>query len=268
MYEFNYHRPKSLDDVRQLLGNNDEAFMLAGGMTLLPTMKLRLARPSDLVDLSGIDSLSGIEDAKTALVIGAMTRHGDVAGSAIVRERIPALAELAAAIGDAQVRNRGTLGGSISNSDPAADYPAAVLGLNATVVTDRREIASDDYFRGLFETALERGEIVVSVRFPVPKRAAYAKFANPASRYAIVGVMVAETTDGVRVAVTGAGACAFRAREFEQALAKNFAPESLEKLSVDADELNGDLHASPEYRAHLVRVMAKRAVQTAVGAGD
>lgn len=268
MYEFNYHRPSSLDEARQLLADNDEALLLAGGMTLLPTMKLRLARPSDLVDLSRIDSLSGIADEKSGVVIGAMTRHAEVAGSELVRARIPALARLAASIGDAQVRNRGTLGGSVSNSDPAADYPAALLGFGATVVTDRREIAADEYFRGLFETALEPGEIVISVRFPLPRRAAYAKFRNPASRYAIVGVMVAETNDGIRVAVTGAGACAFRAGEFEQALAERFSAEALDALTISADELNSDLHASAEYRAHLVRVMAQRAVETAVSAGD
>ena len=260
MYEFNYHRPSSLGEARALLESNGEAMLLAGGMTLLPTMKLRLARPSDLVDLSPIDGLSGIEDEKSAVVVGATARHAAVAASEVVRSRIPALAELAAHIGDAQVRNRGTIGGSLANSDPAADYPAAVLGLGATVVTDRREIAADDFFRGLFETALEPGEIVTSVRFPVPKRAAYAKLPNPASRYAIVGVMVAESADSIRVAVTGAGPCAFRVESFEQALGGKFAPESLSGLRVDASELNSDLHASAEYRAHLVNVMARRAV--------
>jgi carbon-monoxide dehydrogenase medium subunit len=234
--------------------------LLAGGMTLLPTMKLRLARPSDLVDLSRIGELSGIEDKQSSVVIGATTRHAEVAASEVIRQRIPALAELAGHIGDAQVRNRGTIGGSLANSDPAADYPAAVLALGATVTTDRREIAADEYFRGLFETALEPDEIVVTVRFPVPTRAAYAKFPNPASRYAIVGVMVAQTGEGIRVAVTGAGPCAFRVRAFEDALAKKFVPESLADLGIDADDLNGDLHASPEYRAHLVQVMARRAV--------
>ena len=260
MYEFNYHRPSSLDEARGLLERNGEAMLLAGGMTLLPTMKLRLARPSDLVDLSRIGELSRIEDEKSFIVIGATTRHAEVAASDVIRKRIPALAELAGHIGDAQVRNRGTIGGSLANSDPAADYPAAVLALGAIVSTDRREIPADDYFRGLFETALEAVEIVVAVRFPVPKRAAYAKFPNPASRYAIVGVMVAETGDGIRVAVTGAGPCAFRVQAFEDALAKEFAPESLEGLTIEPDDLNGDLHASPEYRAHLVQVMARRAV--------
>lgn len=260
MYEFNYHRPSTLAEAKQLLGGNDEAKLLGGGMTLLPTMKMRLAQPSDLVDLSGIEGLADIVDAGGAIEIGAMVRHADVAGSAAVREAIPALADLAGCIGDAQVRNRGTLGGSIANSDPAADYPAAVLGLNAVIKTDLREIAADDYFLGLFETALEPGEIVLSVRFPKPKRAAYSKFPNPASRYAIVGVMVAETTDGIRVAVTGAAGCAFRATAMEDALGADFSAGALGGIVVDATDFNSDLHASAEYRAHLVGVMARRAV--------
>ncbi|MGI9262865.1 MAG: FAD binding domain-containing protein, partial [Woeseiaceae bacterium] len=191
MYDFNYHRPSSIDEAKQILAGNDEAMLLAGGMTLLPTMKMRLARPSDLVDLSGIDALNGISDSGDAVVIGAMTRHADVAASEVVRAAIPALADLADSIGDAQVRNRGTLGGSLANSDPAADYPAAVLGLNATITTDQREIAADDYFKGMFDTALNEGEVLVSVSFPKPTSAAYSKFPNPASRYAVAGVMVA-----------------------------------------------------------------------------
>lgn len=265
MYEFSYHHPSSLEEVRRLLQENDEAKILAGGMTLLPTMKLRLARPSHLIDLAGIESLQHIDDERSSVVIGAMVRHAAVAESKVVRSRIPGLADLAANIGDAQVRNRGTLGGSVSNSDPAADYPAALLALAARITTDRREISADDYFLGLFETALEPGEIVQSVHFPVPKRTAYAKFRNPASRYAIVGVMVAETSDGVRVAVTGAGACAFRVKEFEEALAKKFSATSLDGMSIAADDLNSDMHASAEYRAHLVRVMAQRAVSGAGG---
>jgi carbon-monoxide dehydrogenase medium subunit len=228
-------------------------------------MKMRLAQPSDLVDLSGIDGLSGITDTGDAIVIGAMTRHADVAASDVVQSAIPALAELADSIGDAQVRNRGTLGGSIANSDPAADYPAAVLGLGATIKTDQREIAADDYFLGMFETALAADEVVVSVSFPKPKKAAYAKFPNPASRYAVVGVMVADTADGVRVAVTGAGACAYRATEIEEALAASFSSAALAGLSADAADLNSDLHASAEYRAHLVGVMAERAVKALGG---
>lgn len=265
MYEFNYHRPTSVEEVKQLLGENDEAKILAGGMTLLPTMKLRLAQPSDLIDLSGIDALTGISDDGDAISIGAMVCHADVAASDVVAAGIPALAELAGMIGDAQVRNRGTLGGSVANSDPAADYPAAVLGLNATVVTDQREIAADDYFTAMFETALGEGEILQSIRFPKPKRAAYAKFPNPASRYAVVGVMVVESGDGVRLAVTGAGACAFRVAEMEDALNENFSSSALDGLAIDLSDLNSDMHASAEYRAHLVTVMAKRAVAAAGG---
>ena len=265
MYEFNYHRPTSLEDVSEILAANDEAKILAGGMTLLPTMKMRLAQPSDLVDLSAIDGLSDINDTGDAIEIGAMVRHADVAGSDIVQNAIPALAELANSIGDAQVRNRGTLGGSIANSDPASDYPAAVLGLDAVIKTNKREIAADDYFKGLFETALEPNELVVSVKFPKPKKAAYAKFPNPASRYAVVGVMVAETDSGLRVAVTGAGACAYRATEIEAALGKSFSTDALTGISMDAADLNDDLHASSEYRAHLIGVMAGRAVSTLGG---
>ncbi|HEX2138118.1 MAG TPA: xanthine dehydrogenase family protein subunit M [Woeseiaceae bacterium] len=265
MYEFDYHRPRTLGEARDLIAGNEEAKLLAGGMTLLPTMKLRLARPSDLVDLGDIDELQGIAIDGNALEIGAAVRHADVAGSADVQRLIPALAFLAGQIGDPQVRNRGTLGGSIANSDPAADYPAAVLGLGASIRTDRREIPADDYFLGMFETALEPDEIVRSVRFPVPKRAGYAKFPNPASRYAIVGVMVAETGGGVRVAVTGAGPCAFRVTAFEDALKADFSAAALDGLDFDAPDLNSDLHASAEYRVHLVGVMAKRAVQAASG---
>lgn len=265
MYEFNYHRPASLDEAKRILSGNDEAKLLGGGMTLLPTMKMRLAQPSDLVDLSAIASLSGIEVAADSITIGAMTTHAQVAASAEVSGRIAALSALASGIGDAQVRNRGTIGGSVANSDPAADYPAAVLGLNATVITDEREIAADDFFTGMFETALGPQEILTAIRFPLPKRAGYAKFPNPASRYAVAGVMVAETDNGVRVAVTGAGANAFRVGEMESALSANFVASALDGLAIDASELNGDLHASPEYRAHLVVVMAKRAVAAAGG---
>jgi len=265
MYEFNYHRPSSLADASAILDGNDEAKLVAGGMTLLPTMKLRLARPSDLVDLSAIKDLKGIRVTAEQVEIGATVRHADVARIEDVRRTIPAIADLASMIGDPQVRNRGTIGGSLANSDPAADYPAAVLGLGATIRTDRREIAADDYFVGMFETALEPGEIVVAVRFPRPIRAAYAKFPNPASRYAVVGVFIAETAGGIRVAVTGAGACAFRVPEMEAALARKFSAASLDGITIDPAVLNGDLHASPEYRAHLVGVMARRAVSAAGG---
>jgi len=265
MYDFNYHRPASIDEAKKILASSDDAKVLAGGMTLLPTMKMRLAQPSDLVDLGGIEGLSSISDDGDAIVIGAMTKHADVAESDVVKAGIPALAELADMIGDAQVRNRGTLGGSVSNSDPAADYPAAVLALNATVKTDRREIAADEFFLAMFETALDENELLLSISFPKPQRAAYAKFPNPASRYAVAGVFVAETGGSVRVAVTGAAANAFRATELEAALQADFSAAAIDGLVIDAAELNADIHASADYRAHLVMVMAKRAVTAAGG---
>jgi aerobic carbon-monoxide dehydrogenase medium subunit len=232
-------------------------------MTYIPTLKQRLAQPSDLIDLGGISELKGIREGGAGLVIGAMTPHAEVARSETVRRVIPALAQLAEHIGDAQVRNCGTIGGSIANNDPAADYPAAIVGLNATVKSNRREIAADDFFRGLFETALEDAEIVTEVRFPKPDKAGYAKFPNPASRYAIVGVMVAQTGGQTRVAVTGAGPCVFRLPDFEQALSSSFSADAIKDLSVSPADLNSDIHASAEYRAHLVRVMAQRAVKAA-----
>ena len=265
MYEFNYHRPGTLESAAAALAAAEDGQVLAGGQTLIPTLKQRLASPSDVVDLGSIAGLDGVRREGDAIVIGAMTRHADVASSAEVRGAVPALAALADGIGDPQVRNSGTIGGSIANADPAADYPAAVVGLGAEVRTDRRSIAGDDFFTGLFETALAEGEIVVSVRFPIPRRAAYAKFPNPASRYAIVGVMVAETGSGVRVAVTGAGDRVFRAGAMEAALAGNFSPDALGGISVPSDGLNEDIHASAEYRAHLVGVMARRAVAAAAG---
>ena len=246
-----------------MLKDDDDAKLLAGGMTLLPTMKMRLAQPSMLIDLGGLDELRGINDLGSLLEIRAMTTHAEVAASKSLRESIPALANLALGIGDSQVRNRGTIGGSVANSDPAADYTAAVLGLDATVVTNRREIVADDFFLGMFETALERDELVVAIRFPKPACAAYVKFPNPASRYAVVGVMVARFENAVRVAVTGAGACVFRESQFEQALAGKFVPEVLDGIAVDAAEFNNDMHASAAYRADLLTVMAKRAVAIA-----
>ncbi len=265
MYAFKYHKPASIADAASLFAGADDARYLSGGHTLLPSMKLRLAGPSDIVDLSAIAELKGIKVEGDRVVIGAGTRHNDVALSAEVRAAIPALADLAGGIGDFQVRNRGTIGGSIANADPSADYPAAVVGLGATVHTNKREIAGDDFFTGMFETALEDGEIVTAVSFHRPKRAAYMKFPNPASRYAVVGVMVAETASGMRVAVTGAAPSVFRVAEMEQALAANFAPEAIEGITVPADDLNSDMHAAADYRAHLVTVMAKRAVAKAAG---
>jgi carbon-monoxide dehydrogenase medium subunit len=260
MYEFDYRRAESLDQARQWLSDAEDARLLAGGMTLLPSLKLRLAQPELLIDLAGIHDLRGIHWDDDTLTIGALSHHAEVAGSRIVQQAIPALSRLASHIGDPQVRNRGTLGGSIANADPAADYPAAVLALNASVLTDRREITANEFFVDLFETALDADEIITAVRFTLPRRAAYIKFPNPASRYAIVGVFVAEFETGVRVAVTGAGPCAFRVPAMEQALGADFRPEALDGVEIDADNFNDDLHASAEYRAHLIGVMAQRAV--------
>ena len=260
MYAFDYTRPATVAAAVAALKGADDGKLLAGGMTLLATMKQRLAQPSDLIDLRAITELRGIARDGGTLTIGATTTHASVAASAEVRAAIPALAHLAAGIGDAQVRNCGTIGGSVANNDPTADYPAAVLALGGTVVTDRRRIAADDYFQGLFETALAEDEIITAVSFPIPTRAGYAKFPNPASRYAVVGVFVAETAGGVRVAVTGAGQSGvFRAAAMEQALAAGFSPDALAGIAQPADGLNGDIHASAEYRAHLVGVMARRA---------
>jgi aerobic carbon-monoxide dehydrogenase medium subunit len=266
MYAFSYVSPKTVRQAASALAKADDGKFLAGGQTLLPTMKQRLAAPSTLVDLAKVEGLSGIELKGRALVIGAMTRHADVASSPIVQQAIPALAALAAGIGDPAVRHRGTLGGSLANNDPAADYPAAVLALNATVVTNKRKIQGEAFFNGLFETVLEPGEIVVKVSFPIPSKAAYTKFRNPASRYAIVGVFVAKRGSDVRVAVTGAGSGGvFRATGLEEALEKRFAPKSLDGVAVPATGLNSDIHASAEYRANLIAVMAKRAVAAAMG---
>ena len=264
MYAFDYHRPNSVSEAASLLQGNDEAKLLAGGMTYIPTLKQRLAQPSDVIDLGAIADLRRIfVDRGSQLVVGAMATHAEVARSAEVRATIPAVASLAEHIGDAQVRNRGTIGGSIANNDPAADYPGAVLGLNARVVTNRREIAADDFFTGMFDTALEDEEIIVEVRFPKPERAAYLKFPNPASRYALVGVMVAQTGGETRVAVTGASTCVFRVPEYEQALASNFSADALNGVSARFPDLNSDLHASADYRAHLIKVMAQRALKAA-----
>jgi carbon-monoxide dehydrogenase medium subunit len=264
MKSFEYHRPASAADAVALLAASEDARAISGGMTLLPTMKMRLAQPAALVDLSAIDGLAGITVAGGTVTVGAMTRHAAVAASVEVRAAIPALAALAAGIGDPQVRHRGTIGGSIANADPAADYPAAVLGLGATVVTDRREIAAGDFFLGLFQTALAPDEIVTAVRFPVPDMAGYAKFRNPASRFALVGVFVARTGASVTVAVTGAGPSAFRSPEVEEALSADFTPTALAAVSVDPAGLNSDIHADPEYRAHLIVAMARRAVASAL----
>ena len=260
MYEFNFNRPASVADALAAMADSDDGQFMAGGQTMIPVLKQRLAMPSDVVELAKIDDLKGIAVAGDKVTIGAMTPHAEVHNSADVVNAIPALADLAGMIGDPHVRNRGTIGGSVANNDPAADYPAAVVGLGATVVTDRREISGDDFFVDLFETALVEGELIIAVEFPVPDKAAYIKFPNPASRYAIVGVFVSQSDGDVRVAVTGAGPCVFRELAMETALAADFSADSISRISVLGDNFNNDIHASAEYRAHLVTVMAKRAV--------
>jgi carbon-monoxide dehydrogenase medium subunit len=260
MYALNYVKAKSVKEAAEFLSKNPEAKLLAGGMTLLPTLKQRLARPSHLVDIGHLAELRKVQAKGGTLVVGAGTKHHEVATSPVVKKAIPALAGLAAEIGDPQVRNQGTIGGSVANNDPAADYPAAVLGLGATVVTTKREIAADRYFQGLFATALEDGEVIVRIEFPVPKRAAYMKFHHPASGYAVAGVFIAQTAAGVRVAVTGAGPGVFRWKEAEAALAKGLKPAALEGVKLDSSGFNNDIHADRDYRANLVRVMAKRAL--------
>jgi len=269
MYSFTYHRPTTLRQALNLLTKNEEAKLLAGGHTLLPTMKLRLASPKHIIDMSSIEGMSGIEASARALVIGALTRHVDVATSPVVQEKLPALADLAGRIGDPAVRHKGTIGGSVANNDPSADYPAAVLGLGATVITNKRRIEADEFFKGLFETALEPDEIITKVQFPLVQKAAYQKFPNPASRYALVGVFVSKRSTENRVAVTGAGSNGvFRVKEFEEALKKRFAPKSLEGLTVKPDNMISDIHGSAEYRAHLIGVLARRAVAAATAKGE
>ena len=261
MYNFDYKRVSALDEAVNALNSADDGKLLAGGMTILPTIKQRLARPSDLIDLAGVMELKGIKTEENTLIIGAMTTHYAVASNADVRKKNPALADLAEGIGDPAVRNRGTIGGSIANNDPAADYPAACLGLDATIRTNKREISADEFFKGLFETALEEDEIITAVSFPSAEKAFYMKFPNPASRYALVGAFVAKTNDGVRVAITGAGQDGvFRQNEMERALMANFSPDAIAGINISPDDLNSDIHASSEYRAHLISVMVKRAV--------
>ncbi|MEP7063279.1 MAG: xanthine dehydrogenase family protein subunit M [Betaproteobacteria bacterium] len=259
MYGFELHQAKSIADATALLGKTGGK-ALAGGQSLVAAMKLRLAQPGHVVDLAGITELAGIRSEGSALTIGAMTRHADVAASAAVKSTIPALASLAEGIGDRQVRNMGTLGGSLANNDPAADWPAAVVALDATIVTSKRSIGADAFFRGMYETALAPDELITAVRFPVPQKAAYAKFRNPASRFALVGVFVARTANGVRVAVTGAGPAVFRSKPLEDALGRAFTADAARAVELPAAGLNNDLHGSADYRAHLISVMAARAV--------
>jgi aerobic carbon-monoxide dehydrogenase medium subunit len=265
MHTFEYHRPATLKDAASLLKKTENARALGGGQSLLPTLKMRLASTPALVDLADIAELRTITLDGAVLTIGAGMRHAEVAAAKDVLIGIPSLARVAAGIGDRQVRNMGTLGGSIANNDPAADYPAAVLGLGGTVITNRRQLPADKFFTGLYETALKPGEIVTAVSFPLPRRAAYVKFKQSASRFALVGVFISEGAGHVRVAVTGAGSAGvFRIKEMEKKLGENFAPETIAKLKVAADKLNSDLHASAEYRSHLVTVLAQRAVTAAI----
>ena len=264
MKDFEFHRPSTLAEAVALMKHKPEAKLLSGGQSLLPVLKLELAEPSDLISLAGIKELTEIRADGDKIAIGALVTHAQVHESSAVHKVVPALAALAGSIGDAQVRNRGTIGGSIAHADPAADYPAALVALGATIATDRRKIAADDFFKGLFETALERDEIVTAVHVPAAKRAAYEKFHHRASKFAVVGVMVAETAAGVRVAVTGAALSVFRVPAMEAALAKSFKPEAIAGIAIPAGDLMSDTEASAEYRAHLVGVMAKRAVQSAM----
>ncbi len=271
MYNFNYVRPSSVADAAQALSAGSEATLIAGGHTLIPTLKQRLAKPKTVVDISNIAELKGIRKEGNNLVIGAATTHAEVASSPEVRASIPALAKLAAGIGDAQVRHRGTIGGSVANNDPAADYPAAVLGLGATIVTDKSQLDADSFFTGLFSTALQPGEIIKAIRFPIPEKAGYAKFEQRASRYCLVSVFVAQmpggifSSGGVRVAVSGAGQNGvFRVPEMEQALKSNFAPSAVSGIKVPASGLMSDMHGGAEYRAALITAMAERAVEAAL----
>ena len=265
MYAFTFHRPQTVRQAAGLLTKNEEAKLLAGGQTLLPTMKLRLAGPPQIVDMTLIEGLSGIELSGRSLTVGAMTRHCEVNASPVVQQEVPVLAKLAGMIGDPAVRHRGTIGGSVANNDPNADYPAACLGLGATIITNKRRIKADDFFTGMFSTVLEPTEIITKVSFPIPKKAAYQKFRNQASRFALVGVFVAKRGSEIRVAVTGAGSNGvFRVTAFEEALKKRFSPKSLEGMTIPADGMNSDIHGSAEYRAHLVGVLARRAVAAAL----
>ncbi|MDP3897242.1 MAG: xanthine dehydrogenase family protein subunit M [Mesorhizobium sp.] len=266
MYSVNYHRATSVADALKLQKKGEDAKFLSGGMTLIPAMKSRLAAPSDLVDLAHIKEMKGIKVSGKTVTIGGATTHFEVASDTKLKAVCPALCDMAAHIGDPHVRHKGTIGGSIANNDPAADYPAAMVAMGATIITNKREIAAEKFFTGLFETALKDGEIVTGVSFTAPAKAGYEKFRNPASRYAIVGVFAAQGKDGVRVAVTGAGdEGVFRAKSLETLLAKSFSPAALDGATVSAKALMSDMHASADYRASLIVVMAKRAVAKASG---
>lgn len=264
MHNTTYHKAGSAADAAALLSNGDDAVLLSGGQTLIPTMKARLAAPSDLVDVSGAADMRGITVSGNTVTIGAAMTHAEVAGNAELRGVCASICNLAGGIGDPAVRNRGTIGGSVANNDPAADYPAAMLALGATIKTNAREISADDFFTGMFDTALDEGEIITAVSFTAPAKGAYAKFPNPASRYAMCGVFVASGDGGVRVAVTGAGSDGvFRAGDMETALASNFSADAINGATVNAGDMLSDLHGDGAYRANLVKVMAKRAVTAA-----
>ncbi len=265
MYEFGIKTPASVDDAKSALEEAEDGQFLAGGQTLIPVLKQRLAMPSDLISLARVEDLAGITSSGDRITVKAMTTHANVAADGDIKSAVPALSKLAGGIGDPHVRHRGTIGGSVANNDPAADYPAAVLGLDATVVTTEREIAADNFFTGMFETALNEDELITEFRFPIPEAAGYVKLPNPATRYALVAVMVAKFGNTVRVAVTGAGPCVFRVAEMEQALTASFSPDSIKDGLVPADDLNNDIHASRDYRAHLIGVLARRAVAEANG---
>ncbi|MDS1138720.1 FAD binding domain-containing protein [Nitratireductor indicus] len=264
MYDVQYHRANSVKDAVARLSASADGKLLAGGQTLLPTMKHHLAAPSDLVDLRGIPDLVGVKVSGKSVTIGAMTPHATVASDAELAKVCPAITVLAGGIGDPAVRHQGTVGGSIANNDPAADYPAGLLALGATIHTDKREIAADDFFTGLFSTALDDNEIITAVSFQVPERCGYAKFPNPASRYAMTGVFVAKSGDKVRVAVTGAGSDGvFRHEGLEAALAGNWSADAVDGVAVSADDLMSDIHCDADYRANLIKVMTKRALAAA-----
>jgi carbon-monoxide dehydrogenase medium subunit len=265
MYAFTFERPTTLKDAVSLLSKNEEAKLLAGGHSLIPVMKLRLASPNVLIDLSRIPELNGVKVSGDSVTIGATTTHSAVANSKELLAAMPALAAVPASIGDPHVRQAGTIGGSVANNDPNADYPAACLGLGATILTSKRKITADDFFEGMFSTALEPDEIITAISFPITKTAAYQKFKHPASGFALVGVFVSKGAGGVRVAVTGAGANGvFRVKQFEEALAKDFSPKAIESIKLPTDGMNSDIHAGAEYRAHIVGVMARRAVAAAM----
>jgi len=263
MENFNYHRPANVKAAAALMKKSKDGKLLAGGHTLLPTMKQGLATPKDVIDLSGIKGFGGIKVSAGAVVIGAGTTHQEVTTSAAIKKAIPALAQMAGKIGGVHVRHKGTIGGSIANNDPSADYPSACLGLGATIITDKRKIDADKFFTGMFETALKKDEIITAISFPIPKKASHQKFPNPASRYAMVGVFVSQSAKGVRVGVTGAAPCVFRAKDIEAALAKDFSAKAAAGVKVSAKGLLSDMHATADYRAHLISVLAGRAVAAA-----